>query len=395
MRDVLTAFRHSKLSRPAVLYGLSFGIGLFSMNGHPYLMPFALLFPALFLLTKTPLERMAVPMGYYGAFLVTIFPGGQVFFGHDFNPIGVFALWVLSCTMLSLPWALLCNNNRRRLFWAVPLAMLIEIFPPFGLFGVGHPLSATGILVPHTAWYGLVSVFLASGFIAAYPKIFAPIILTLTIVSAAYVHDKPIPYGWVAVNTRLGPTGDYMQDYHILQYVQHTLNTTTKNSRVVVLPESIMQWNNTQDLFLASTIHRLNDEHRTAIIGATSLVQGAPERYRNVAIIRGEVNDVFDQRIPIPVTMWNPIDPTKGVSLNLTGKATAPMIDGQRPAIIICYEQMLMIPILESLYARPTVIVGMTNDYWAVHTWVPQMQSSTLKSWGRLFNLPVVNAINY
>jgi hypothetical protein len=56
---------------------------------------------------------------------------------------------------------------------------------------------------------------------------------------------------------------------------------------------------------------------------------------------------------------------------------------------------MLMIPILESLYARPTVLIGMTNDYWAVHTWVPQMQSATLKSWGRLFNLPVVNAINY
>jgi apolipoprotein N-acyltransferase len=101
-----------------------------------------------------------------------------------------------------------------------------------------------------------------------------------------------------------------------------------------------------------------------------------------------------DQRIPIPLTMWKPLTPEDGVRLNLFGPSTISPIDGQRAAILICYEQLLPLAALQSLYEHPTVLIGIANDYWAKDTYFPNIQSADMQAWGLLFHLPVLTSTN-
>ena len=101
---------------------------------------------------------------------------------------------------------------------------------------------------------------------------------------------------------------------------------------------------------------------------------------------------MFDQRMPVPISMWRPFT-TAGVQLHLTGPAIL-QVEGQRVAVLICYEQLLTWPILTSLIGKPTVIVAVANDYWARGTTIPELQRSAVRAWARLMSIPYVSATN-
>ena len=107
---------------------------------------------------------------------------------------------------------------------------------------------------------------------------------------------------------------------------------------------------------------------------------------------RGQYDHIFDQRIPIPVTMWKILGGT-GVRLNLEGPGTL-LIGEDRAAIFICYEQLLAWPMIMSFQEHPDIMVGIANDYWAKGTYFPQIQQANMQAWGRLFNLPILTAVN-
>ena len=68
--------------------------------------------------------------------------------------------------------------------------------------------------------------------------------------------------------------------------------------------------------------------------------------------------------------------------------------DGQSVAPLICYEQLLIWPVLQSMLYRPDALVGIANGWWATGTSVPAIQLVALTAWARLFNLPLVTAFN-
>jgi hypothetical protein len=113
----------------------------------------------------------------------------------------------------------------------------------------------------------------------------------------------------------------------------------------------------------------------------------------NAIIIRGaQGNDEFLQRIPIPVGMWIPFS-QDGVPLRLGGPGTME-IGGRKVAVLICYEDLLTWPVATSFIHRPTVLLGIANDYWARTTTVPAIQRACLASWARLFGVPMLWAEN-
>jgi hypothetical protein len=69
-------------------------------------------------------------------------------------------------------------------------------------------------------------------------------------------------------------------------------------------------------------------------------------------------------------------------------------VAGQRVAFLICYEQLLVLPVLISAVDRPTLIVGMANQYWVPETSIPAGQRASLMAWFRLFALPLLIAEN-
>ena len=129
------------------------------------------------------------------------------------------------------------------------------------------------------------------------------------------------------------------------------------------------------------------------MIGAGLAIPDSPA-YENAAlVIGGEKPQVFLQGVPIPVGMWRPFGAGPSVPLRLCRPGTIE-IAGQRIAFLICYEQLLVLPVLLSAIERPTLIVGMGNQCWVRETSIPVAQSDSLTAWSRLFALPLLIAEN-
>ena len=91
--------------------------------------------------------------------------------------------------------------------------------------------------------------------------------------------------------------------------------------------------------------------------------------------------------------MWKLFSAKDGVPLRLLGTGTA-MVADQRAAILICYEQLLIWPIITSAFESPNMLIGAANDYWAAGTPIPTVQNACLHAWACLFRLPYISDSN-
>jgi len=69
-------------------------------------------------------------------------------------------------------------------------------------------------------------------------------------------------------------------------------------------------------------------------------------------------------------------------------------VAGQRAAVLVCYEQLLIWPALTSFKESPTILIGLANNYWALSTTVSEIQRACLTNWARLFAVPMLWAEN-
>jgi hypothetical protein len=163
---------------------------------------------------------------------------------------------------------------------------------------------------------------------------------------------------------------------------------------VTVLPETVVsRWTEATEAFWEPTLDQLHRQHRLAVIGAGLAIPDSPAYASAVLILGGEKPQVFIQRVPVPIGMWRPSGVGPSVPLRLSRPGTIE-IAGQRVAFLICYEQLLVLPILLSAIDRPSLIVGMANQYWVRETSIPAAQRASLMAWSRLFALPLLIAEN-
>ena len=179
--------------------------------------------------------------------------------------------------------------------------------------------------------------------------------------------------------------------------MQETISQS--NAPVLLFPEHVVtQWTEATDAFWRESLDNLAARHATLIIGAglprplrSNFAAGHP--YYNALIAREyKTTTVYYQRIPVPIAMWKPYS-TDGVPLNLFGPGTI-LVENQRAAVLICYEQLLVWPFLSSASENPTILITAANDYWAKRTPIPKIQNASATSWARLFRLPKLSAVN-
>src|SRR5690242_14861030 len=173
---------------------------------------------------------------------------------------------------------------------------------------------------------------------------------------------------------------------------------TQTKAEVLLFPEHIVtQWTEATEAFWRDSLDALARRHATLIIGV-GLPRAHPQfargnTYYNALIARTERKcTVYYQRIPVPLAMWKPFSPD-GVPLNLFGPGTIP-VRNERAAVLICYEQLLVWPFLSSVFEHPTILITVSNDYWAKGTPIPNIQRASVSSLARLFGLPVLSAVN-
>ncbi|MBB4243586.1 apolipoprotein N-acyltransferase [Rhizobium tropici] len=165
-------------------------------------------------------------------------------------------------------------------------------------------------------------------------------------------------------------------------------------ARTIILPESSLGfWTPTVGRFW---VRALRETDAIVIAGAAVIDAGG---YDNVLVaISGDgARIVYRERMPVPGSMWQPWRALLGQS----GGARAHFFEnpvataaGHRIAPLICYEQLIVWPVLHSMLEDPDLIVAVGNGWWTQGTSIVAIQRASVKAWARLFAKPIVFSFN-
>ncbi|HJT71301.1 MAG TPA: hypothetical protein VJ731_13970 [Terriglobales bacterium] len=405
-------------------------LGLSISTGIPAGIVAAITMPALIFRQTSRRAASVTALLYYACAIWPVIPGARNFFGADVSLFAAFLLWSIAMVSLSFPWAVLWSPNRTQMLWRIPIALIIASVPPLGVIGWASPLTAAGLLFPATAWIGLLACAGCATALGVFPRVCATSALLLAaLANAIHPRDLAPPLGWKAVNTEFGGVAHSTMtpgtEYQIAEAIQH--EALCGDAAVIVFPETVVPyWTDATDQFWRSGLDALRAKRKTILVGAlvprsershaqpvdfsagiAALKSGdiplslPPQQeipdsrgsFFNAVEVRGTERNEFRQRIPVPIAMWNPIS-KHGAPINILGPGIL-TVRGERAAVLICYEQLLVWPVLSSMAQAPTIMVAIANDYWATGTTIPRFQRCAVRAWSRLFGIPYVSAVNF
>ncbi|SES45809.1 Carbon-nitrogen hydrolase [Rhizobium sp. NFR03] len=288
-----------------------------------------------------------------------------------------------------------CRTGMAMVARYLAAAMLLGL-PPLGITGWAHPLTATGVLFPGWGWWGLVAM--TAGLAMMTSRYWPAVAIALGgfwLWSAAMWTSPNLPEGWKSVDLEHGASlgRDGSLDYH-RDLIATVRAAAGEKTRFIVLPESALG-------FWTPTVARLWQQglrasELTVIAGAAVIDPGGYDNVM-VAISADEARILYRQRMPIPVSMWQPwrawTGQGGGARANLFGNPVV-QSDGQKLGVLICYEQLLLWPVLQSMLHSPTAIVAPGNGWWTAGTSIVAIQNVSVTAWAKLFGLPVVTAFN-
>jgi apolipoprotein N-acyltransferase len=248
------------------------------------------------------------------------------------------------------------------------------------------------VLFPNAGWLGvLATLALPSLLVCGHTRKTA--LFTATVASLVCnfnLNPLPVPRGWEAESTciRRQHPADELAEFTIEQHLQDVAISSRR--QFLVFPEgAVRRWTAATDGFWTGAI---TGSGKTVLVGAGVPLAGK-RLYSNSLVIFSETGRaVVPQRIPVPGGMWNPFR-RGGFAMNLLASGTADVGD-QRVAVLICYEQLLVWPMLRSVLERPTLLIAASNETWTARTRVPAIQHACVRAWARLFRIPFVSAIN-
>lgn len=271
--------------------------------------------------------------------------------------------------------------------------------PPFGIIGWAHPLTAAGVLFPGWGWWGVGATGIS--LLAMTSRRWPAIAIVLTgwwLWSAATWTEPERPVGWVGVDlemgSRLGRDASLEHHRDLVTEARRAV-FAYPDAWVVVLPEMALGfWTPTVERLWRS---ELRDADFTVVAGAAVI---AAQGYDNVLIeiSARQARILYRERMPVPVSMWQPW-------LRWTGQGGGahahffanPVVDvgGTELTPLICYEQLLLWPALQSMLHSPDMVVAVGNGWWTTDTSIVAIQKASATAWTRLFDRPLVTAFNF
>jgi hypothetical protein len=376
--------------------GAAVCIGVVAWRGIPALIALSAIIPPLIFSQRSRVEAFLVTFAYYAAANWPLIPGTLGYFGPSGTVFHALPFWAVPSLLLPLPWTVCWTAAASNALWRLPLAYMLSIVPPFGIIGWASPLTTAGILFPGWAWIGLALVIAISALVLYLPQETALTAAFLVLAANLPYPGDPIPpKSWEGVFTsfeRISDANNPAPEFQVAKCVQR--RAVASNRQVIVFPESMVpNWTDATELMWKRTLDQARVSRKTLLIGVGLPISGTSRRCNAVLVVRNGVARPFLQRIPVPGIMWNPLWGAESTLLRLFDSGILE-IDGKRAALLVCYEQLLVWPILESALQHPTLIVGLANDNWARGTPIPAAQQAAVTAWARLFHLSKVLAIN-
>lgn len=383
------------MAHGAVLIALAALCGAVAWSGDPLTLPLAMLFPALWASAHSRIVAELISAAYFLAASRGLPQGVANFYGLDGWP-GLL-LWLAASLAFVAVHTLLWT--KRPGWWKVArfgVAAVLMTVPPFGIVGWAHPLTAAGVLFPGWGWLGLATA--AAGLLVMTSRWWPAAALALTglwLWSAALWAAPALPDGFRSVDLEmgrsLGRNGTIKQQRDLIATV---VQAAEQGDSIVVLPESALG-------FWTPSVERL---WRDALSGTgITVIAGAavidPEGYDNVLveISAHGAGVLYRERMPVPVSMWQPwrrwLGQDGGTRAHLFANPVVELA-GRRIAPLICYEQLVIWPVLQSMLHAPDAIVAAGNGWWTAGTSIVAIQNASTVAWARLFRLPLVTAFN-
>lgn len=380
--------------RPVLLIFASIAVGVVGWSGYMLLLPVALGFPVLWSIAQTRSVAALVSAGYFLAASRGLPQGVAAFYSSDIWP-GLL-LWLCASlsfvTVHTVFWTINARTRPFRYF----LAVVVMSIPPFGITGWAHPVTAAGVLFPGWGWWGLG--LMTAGLAGLVTRIWPAVAIALTgfwLWSAATWTDPKIPDGWRGVDLELGVSlGREAGLQRQRDMIATVRGAATDSARFVALPESALG-------FWTPTVERvwtgaLRDGAATVIAGAALLDAGG---YDNVLVAidwkGGRI--LYRERMPVPGSMWQPWRSWFGESGGTRADFfTNPVVavGASRAAPLICYEQLIVWPVLQSMLYDPDFVVALGNGWWTKGTSIVAIQRAATTAWAKLFAKPLVIAFN-
>jgi hypothetical protein len=385
--------RRDDLRLPLLIFA-SIVTGIVGWSGHLLLLPVALGFPVLWAMAPTRMVAASVSAGYFLAASRGLPQGVAAFYSSNIWP-GLL-LWLCASLSFVIVHAVLWTKNARTRPFRYLLAAIIMSIPPFGIMGWAHPVTAAGVLFPGWGWRGLGAM--AAGLAGLATRSWSTVAITLAglwIWSAASWTGPTVPESWLGVDLEMGASLGRDAGLRRQRDLIATVHDAAGDGAdFVVLPESALG-------FWTPTVERLwmgafSDRDVTVIAGAAVVDPGG---YDNVlvAIDRHGARILYRERMPVPGAMWQPWRSWLGTSSGARAHFFAnPIVEigGQHVAPLICYEQLIVWPILQSMLHDPDVVVAVGNGWWTSGTSIVAIQRANAIAWAQLFAKPLVISFN-
>ncbi|TCM76616.1 conjugal transfer protein TraB [Rhizobium sp. BK068] len=376
---------------PTLLIIAAIVAGIIGWSGHVLLLPAALAFPILWGRAQSRSSAALVSAGYFLAASRGLPQGVAMFYSSDLWP-GLLLWLCASLSFVGVHALLWTKRSGARPFRYLVAAALMAV-PPFGITGWAHPVTAAGVLFPGWRWWGLAAM--TAGLMGLVTRMWPAAIAFagLWLWSAVFWTDPKLPEGWRGVDLQMGSS--LGRDTSMQRY--RDLIATVKDrgaGQTIVLPESALG-------FWTPTVERLWVK---ALEGTdVSVVAGAAvldaEGYDNVLVVLSGAGSsiLYRERMPVPGSMWQPwqswLGEAGGARAHFFVNPTAPIGD-HRVAPLICYEQLIVWPVLQSMIHHPDLIVAVGNGWWTKGTSIVAIQRASATAWAKLFAKPRVLSFN-
>ncbi|WP_321383925.1 conjugal transfer protein TraB [Rhizobium sp.] len=370
--------------------------GTLGWCGIPQLLPVGMLFPGFWAFAPSRVMGALVAGGHFLGASRGLPQGVSLFFGPQFS-IGI-ALWLAASSVFVAVHAALWTAKpgwQRSVRYLV--AVILMAVPPFGIVGWASPITAAGILFPAWGWLGLaITAILLGAMTQPTWKIAVLVIAAFATLNAATWTASTLPSKWRGINTtfrfdRAGQYADYQQHLQTIEVVRKAAASGAKH---IVLPESAFGiWTPTTERLWQQSLEHLD----VTVIGGAIKLDATGYDSVLIEVSANGSKILYRQRMPVPVSMWQPWNRLFGESEG--AHATLfdnPVIEGAgyRAAPLICYEQLILWPVLQSMLYRPDTILAVGNGWWTGGSNIVAIQKASALAWSRLFNIPLVIAFN-
>lgn len=342
-------------------------------------------------------RAFVIAFAYYLAAGQGVISGAGVFFADASplpHPLPGLLLWIGYATVLSAVWgALWAPTNRPARLLAVLLCIAI---PPIGVIGGFSPLLAAGTYFPGLGWSGLAlaALWFTGLAVARRPFLITLPFIAIAIAANAY-YVAPVVPDWTAMNTSLGRATLVEAQYERMESLQRQVSawsTSSKSGAVLVLPELVGDDWSMNATWWNRIDRRLRERGQTVLLGAYKPVPHGKQYENLIVTIGSDAHKEIRARVPVPISMWKPWA-DDGALTHWSGDGIL-TVAGKRTAVVVCYEQLLMWPVMVSMMQKPDVLIAPANDWWATKTKIPEMQQQAVQAWSRIFSVPFIWATN-